>query len=427
MSSIKENFLKYRRTYLSLEEALYTLQGKSKHSNDDLFRLAFSFFFLLGEPYFDHKAHLPNSIQTFYANHYLRETLKLEVMIKPKEIYEYSLSEKFKNTILLILKDINLEENIDFGTPESPTVSKNDINHIIPSKFIIQFISFASKLASKQNKASYINTSSEPSESIFEQIKENGYTVKEKFVTPSTLKSLQYITNEIANHEKKSGSAYFYGENGQNQRIYNLISKHPIFQDLISCPYLVNVCDRVFERQTFHEKFGLNSMTGHIVAPGSPAIPWHLDSVTPEPLPKWMVRFICILALDDFTLDNGATAFIPGSHKLMRRPTPNDLEFFKDSETIVAPAGSLILFDGAVWHHSTANTSKKHRPGLMLSYAASYFMELCGEEEHLTVIPKNRIESFSPKVKQMIGFRRAIKKGATDISNEIYKYKLPQK
>ena len=62
----------------------------------------------------------------------------------------------------------------------------------------------------------------------------------------------------------------------------------------------------------------------------------------------------------------------------------------------------------------------------MLSYAASYFMELCGEEEHLTIIPKNRIESFSPKVKQMVGFHRAIKKGATDINEDIYKYKLPQ-
>jgi hypothetical protein len=58
--------------------------------------------------------------------------------------------------------------------------------------------------------------------------------------------------------------------------------------------------------------------------------------------------------------------------------------------------------------------------GLMLSYAASFFMELCGEEEHLSIIPKETIESFSPKMKQMVGYHRAIKKGAQDIDQKIY-------
>ena len=55
----------------------------------------------------------------------------------------------------------------------------------------------------------------------------------------------------------------------------------------------------------------------------------------------------------------------------------------------------------------------------MLSYAASYFMELCGEEEHLSIVPKNIISNLSPKMKQMIGYHRAIEKGALDINNEI--------
>ena len=60
----------------------------------------------------------------------------------------------------------------------------------------------------------------------------------------------------------------------------------------------------------------------------------------------------------------------------------------------------------------------------MLSYAASFFMEICGDEEHLSVIPKKTIESFSPKMKQMVGYQRAIKKGAIDIDDDIYKKEL---
>ena len=58
--------------------------------------------------------------------------------------------------------------------------------------------------------------------------------------------------------------------------------------------------------------------------------------------------------------------------------------------------------------------------GLMLSYAASYFLEVAGEEEHLTVIPKKLLNSFSPKMKQMVGYQRAIIKGALHSNEEIY-------
>ena len=82
------------------------------------------------------------------------------------------------------------------------------------------------------------------------------------------------------------------------------------------------------------------------------------------------------------------------------------------------------MFDGSIWHHSTANNSKKSRMGLMLSYAASYFLEVAGEEEHLTVIPKKNLSSFSPKMKQMVGYQRAIKKGALHSNKKIYNLDL---
>jgi len=233
------------------------------------------------------------------------------------------------------------------------------------------------------------------------------------------LEHLRKITTMIANSEANNGTGYFYGKTNVNQRIYNLIAKHPIFVDLISHPYMINLMDRIFDRPTLHEKFGLNSMTGHIVAPGAKPIPLHIDSVVPEPIPPWMIRCIAILALDDFTSNNGATEFVPGSHKLLRRPSPSDVDSCK-AKIAECKAGSLIIFNGAIWHHSTANTSNKSRMGLMLSYAASFFIELCGEEEHLTVIPKETIESFSPKMKQMIGYHRAIKKGAQDINQKVY-------
>lgn len=50
----------------------------------------------------------------------------------------------------------------------------------------------------------------------------------------------------------------------------------------------------------------------------------------------------------DFTADNGATVFVPGSHLSGRQPEPRAP--FSDAHRAQAPAGSVILWDGRIWH-----------------------------------------------------------------------------
>ncbi len=409
----------FRRTYLHFDSILPNLTRHTKSVKDkELFLISFATFFLLEHPFFDDTAHAPNSIQTFYANHYLRELLSLNTLPKPDDLYSYCISNKFLNDINEVAKStsINISLDSDLCKEISPWT-------LTPSIALQNLITYFIDDSLTEPKKHNITNLDYPSEIVFSEVESKGFSVVNEFLDQKSLEQLRKVTRMIASSEVKNGTGYFYGKTGANQRIYNLIAKHPIFVDLISHPYMINLLDRIFDRPTLHEKFGLNSMTAHIVAPGAKSIPLHIDSVLPEPIPPYMVRCIAILALDDFTSNNGATEFVSGSHKLLRRPLPLDVTS-NEAEVAECKAGSLIIFDGAIWHHSIANTSNNSRMGLMLSYAASYYMELCGEEEHLTVIPKKTIESFSPKMKQMIGYQRAIKKGATDIDNEIYMKEL---
>jgi hypothetical protein len=413
----------FRRTYLNLEAVCKFLDEHLKSVSDkDLFLSAFATFFLIEKPLFDNRAHKSNSIQTFYANHYLRETLKMNVLPSFDNLFAYCKSDTFCSDIYMIYKSlhINLDQQEDSISVEIQSKCiEISANTLAPPKELDKlFEHLVSRLSISHGKYSITNHETPP-EVLFEKLETDGFYVLNDFLTSDALKKIKTITEIIALSEEQKGTAYLYGESGVNQRIYNLISKHEIYVDLISHPYLMDVCDRVFDRPTLHEKFGVNSMTAHIVAPGAKAIPMHIDSVVPDPIPPWMIRFICILALDDFTVVNGATEFVKGSHKFLRRPNPEDTITHR-AEIAECKAGSLIMFDGAVWHRSTSNSTENRRMGLMLSYAASYFMELCGEEEHLTIIPKHRIESFTPKMKQMIGYHRAIKKGAQDIDEKIY-------
>ena len=408
---------KFRRTYLHLSELLPNLRRHTKSIKDEgLFLSSFGTFFLLENPLFDHSAHTQNSIQTFYANHYLRDILKLESLPLPDDLYSYCISNNFWKDINEVTKSTGLEIPLDGALCKE--ILPRTLTPSIALQNLINFFIVSPK-KSKYN----ITNLDYPSEEVFSELESKGFGVVNGFLDQKSLEQLKKITTIIANSEVKNGTGYFYGQPNGSQRIYNLIAKHPIFADLISHPYMMNLMDRMFDRPTLHEKFGLCSHTGHIVAPGSKPIPLHIDSLVPDPIPPWMIRCVGIIALDDFTSNNGATAFVPRSHKLLRRPSLIDAASFKP-EIVECKAGSLIIFDGAIWHHASANTSNKSRMGLMLSYAASFFMEICGDEEHLSVIPKKTIESFSPKMKQMLGYQRAIKKGATDIDNGIYMKEL---
>jgi ectoine hydroxylase-related dioxygenase (phytanoyl-CoA dioxygenase family) len=73
--------------------------------------------------------------------------------------------------------------------------------------------------------------------------------------------------------------------------------------------------------------------------------------------------------LDDFTPENGATRVVPGSHRIAR-PLPKDLAQplarHRDEKIIVGHAGSLLMFDGYLWHSGRRNDSTGPRRAVQM-------------------------------------------------------------
>ena len=76
-----------------------------------------------------------------------------------------------------------------------------------------------------------------------------------------------------------------------------------------------------------------------------------------QPFPGHSVIATSIFCCDEFTEDAGATRFVPGSHHLRRHPVSGEGE--SEAVAVAAPAGSIILWDGAMWHGNCPRT----RPG----------------------------------------------------------------
>ena len=84
-----------------------------------------------------------------------------------------------------------------------------------------------------------------------------------------------------------------------------------------------------------------------------------------------MVGFI--LMIDPFTSENGATRFVPGSHLFSYSPKDvmeDTTGFCKGEKLATGPAGSMIVYNGSVWHGFTANRSEKARRSIQGAYIA---------------------------------------------------------
>ncbi len=78
-----------------------------------------------------------------------------------------------------------------------------------------------------------------------------------------------------------------------------------------------------------------------------------------------------IVALVDFTADNGATRVVPGSHRRVdQQRLSQNVEHLPGEQYLLGPAGTGFVFHRHLLHAGSANRSTTPRPGLQISFAA---------------------------------------------------------
>jgi ectoine hydroxylase-related dioxygenase (phytanoyl-CoA dioxygenase family) len=76
----------------------------------------------------------------------------------------------------------------------------------------------------------------------------------------------------------------------------------------------------------------------------------------------WVVTAIWML--DDFTKDNGATRIVPGTHRLagqVPKAIADPGGRHPDELIVTGAEGSVLLFNGHLWHSGTRNNSQSSR------------------------------------------------------------------
>jgi len=101
-----------------------------------------------------------------------------------------------------------------------------------------------------------------------------------------------------------------------------------------------------------------------------------------------------IWLLDDFTEYNGSTRIVPGTHQLNMLPDeamedPNDKH--PDEIRIIAPAGSVFIFNSHVWHGGTSNQTDRDRRSIHSYFCTSDQPQQIDQKKYITPETLDRI------------------------------------
>jgi ectoine hydroxylase-related dioxygenase (phytanoyl-CoA dioxygenase family) len=227
-------------------------------------------------------------------------------------------------------------------------------------------------------------------EELVAAIDEDGYAVVEGLLDRDEV-AAKYAELERLAAATPLGRNDFEGYS--TRRVYALFAKTRAYDDLALHPALLDVVDRVLGPH--HQ---LSAPVGLYLTPGETRQVLHCDDhVYPLPVPHPQVVFNSMWPLCDYTVGNGTTRLIPGSHRWPAGRTPREDEAI----SIEMPAGAALLYNGTLWHGAGANHSDRARLGILMEYVASW---LRPQETHLLAVSPDVVRELPPRLQELLGY-----------------------
>ena len=152
----------------------------------------------------------------------------------------------------------------------------------------------------------------------------------------------------------------------KNDRIGQVLAEIEDASFFLKIPTLKSVLDVILK------EYHLTTFSSNTLRKGVDGRGFHVDYPyhnLKEPYPDEILGIQVNFALDDFTIENGATIYIPDSYKSHVFPTKNSEYFNKEKRYMLAPKGSIILYRGDMWHTQGINITNNPRVALLANFS----------------------------------------------------------
>ena len=225
-----------------------------------------------------------------------------------------------------------------------------------------------------------------------ERVRRDGYTIVERAIEPTLIEALNGALARLE-RDLDARPAMNGFEGHKTVRIYNLLAHGTPFEAVPVHASVLPIIEGVLDPGCL-----ISSLSSIAIDPGEIAQPIHADDMV-IPLEKPHAPIVCnsMWALTDFTAANGATRLVAGSHRLQNP------DYGGTYETIAAemPAGSVLIWDGALWHGGGANQTEVRRTGVAMNYCAGFIRQ---QENQQLGVPAETARGFSPRLQELMGY-----------------------
>ena len=220
------------------------------------------------------------------------------------------------------------------------------------------------------------------------ELAEQGYTIVPNLLDQDGCDQLKAELDRL--HSVQSfGDNDFSGKH--TKRVFNLFAKTRALDALLIEPIVLSIV-----RSVLGPEAQMSIASTMEIHRGETEQPLHRDDAYFPESPHPALVINTIWALTDFVRENGATRLVPRSHLSADEIDP-------DADWIAAemPRGSVLLWNGAVWHGGGANESDTPRFGLSLNYCRGWLRQQ--ENQYLSLDPQ-LVSSLPENVQNLLGY-----------------------
>ncbi len=233
-----------------------------------------------------------------------------------------------------------------------------------------------------------------PATEILDIIERDGAVIIDGILTPQETRQFAEELEPLL-QAASPGADSFAGFS--TTRVGALIARSQICRYLATHPQLLNIAEGLLG--PFSPTIQLSLTQAVCIAPGEGAQILHRDrGLWGGHIPRRIeTQLGTMIAITDFTHENGATRVVPGSADWNASRQP-ELHEIASAEM---KAGSILVYNGTVIHGGGPNSTSVSRLGVLLHYTLGWLRQ---QENMYLACPPDLAKTFSPQLRRLLGY-----------------------
>lgn len=240
----------------------------------------------------------------------------------------------------------------------------------------------------------------------FDFFEKNGYVIIPNVLTEEQCEEYKRIS-EVAYQKysplyatNKKKTEHGIDNKASEKVVFNLHNKHRKYIDLIDNPAVMSVVMPALQKGSYMDAEAVlyTNSAARTPLPGAGAQQLHIDSGMPGTIQAMGVQVIWFL--DEFTVENGATRVVPGSH--LRLTYPENGKEYAEEIRLCGPRGSVLCMNAGMWHGGGANRTAKNRWSLVYTYVRWYMRPSFDMNRNM---PRELYDYMSTRQKELLGYK----------------------